>query len=84
MTIFSLLLATVCSLGELDEQRHDKLDVTTEGIVVDVIPDEVDVRYTILLLKDGATTLPVFCRGQLKIENLRDAHVRISGTRSTS
>ena len=80
MTIFSLLLATVCSLGELDEQRHDKLDVTTEGIVVDVIPDEVDVRYTILLLKDGATTLPVFCKGQLKSENLRDARVRISGT----
>jgi signal transduction histidine kinase len=80
MTIFSLLLATVCSLGELDEQRHDMLDVTTEGIVVDVIPDEVDVRYTILLLKDGATTLPVFCKGQLKSENLRDARVRISGT----
>lgn len=74
------LLAVTCSLGELDERRHDSLAVTTEGTVVDVVPDEVDVQYTVLILKDGATTLPVFYRGQLARDNFRDARVRVSGT----
>lgn len=80
MTVFTLFFAAICSLGELNEQNHDMREITTEGVVVDVMPDEVDVQYTILLLKDGPTTIPVFCRGQLDSEHLRDARVRITGT----
>jgi len=69
-----------CALRDLDERRYDGLSVTTEGIVVDVLPDEVDVRYSILLLKDGAATLPVFCETALTQDILPDSHVRVTGT----
>lgn len=73
-----MLLAAFCSLSELNEQYRDIPDVTTEGIVVNILPDEVDVQYTVLLLKDGLTTMPVFCRGRLS-DRLRDARVRVNG-----
>jgi signal transduction histidine kinase len=47
-------------LDALDDRQHDLLSIITEGTVVDVVSDEVDARYDILLLKDGATRLPLF------------------------
>ena len=67
-------------LGELDEQRHDRLSVAVEGSVVDIVPDEVDDRYNILLLKDGATVLPCFVERTHALHALQDARVRLSGT----
>ena len=67
-------------LGSLDERLHDLTVVATEGTVIDCFTDEVDDAYTILLLKDGPTTLPV---STPKPDNSQyafvDAQVRVTG-----
>ena len=66
-------------LDELDEHRHDLHTVTVEGSVVNIVPDEIDSRYRILLLKDGAMTLPCFIRQEQAAQRLQDARVRLTG-----
>ncbi|MCQ2389365.1 MAG: sensor histidine kinase [Kiritimatiellae bacterium] len=46
-------------IGRLDPQLHDKAVVRTQGVVIDALPDEVDPRYDILLLKNAESILPV-------------------------
>ena len=70
----------VRALGELDERTDDGRLVTTEGTVVDVVPDEVDARFSVILLKDGATILPVFTDNPPQREELTDARLRVTGT----
>ena len=67
------------NLGALDEQVHDLHSVTVEGTVVDVIRDEIDSNFHILLLKDGATTLPCFVEQPTLPCDLQDARVRLTG-----
>lgn len=67
-------------LGDLDEQRHDLRTVTVEGLVVDVVRDEIDKDYCILLLKDGAATLPCFIRREQLAQQLPNARIRLTGT----
>ena len=69
----------VLRLGELDEQQHNLHSITVEGTVVDVVRDEIDSKFHILLLKDGATTLPCFVEQAVLPQNLQDAHVRLTG-----
>ena len=47
-------------IGEIDETRDDLRAITTEGTLIDVLPDEIDRRYTILSVLDGWTLIPVF------------------------
>lgn len=47
-------------LDEIDERKHDLYDIATQGNVVDILSDEIDSRYHILLLKDGPCFLPIF------------------------
>ena len=86
LTAFALVLfawaadaAASVRLGDLDERRHDGLRVTTEGTVVDIVPDEVDFRYSVLLLKDGSSVFPVFIRDTFDRERTIDARVRATG-----
>ena len=67
------------NLGALDEQVHELHSVAVEGTVVDIIRDEIDSNFHILLLKDGATTLPCFIEQPTLPCNLQDARVRLTG-----
>jgi hypothetical protein len=66
-------------LNEIDERKHDLYDIVTEGIVVDILTDEVDARYNILLLKDGASYLPVFTESNPENAPFLGARVSVSG-----
>ena len=66
-------------LDELDEQRHDLRKVTVNGQVVDLVTDEIDTRYRILILKDGAATIPCFVEKKTLPDNLQDAHIQLTG-----
>ena len=68
-------------LSALNPREHHLEIVRTEGTVVDAFPDEVDLRYMILLLEDGGAVVPVsFPRdvfGDRK--DLVDARIRVTG-----
>ena len=68
-------------LTETNTRTHHLMTIRTEGVVIDVFPDEIDLRYMILLLKDKDVVLPVsFARdifGDRK--DLVDATIRVTG-----
>ncbi len=68
-------------IGRLDPQLHDRALVRTQGTVIDALPDEVDPRYDILLLKNAesvlSVTLPHVPDGHA---SLLDAQVTVRGT----
>lgn len=66
-------------LGELDGHVHDLYTVTTEGTVIDVMPDEVDARFDILLLKDGPVQLPLFVPTAADNADWAGARIRVTG-----
>ena len=68
------------NLNEIDDHLHDSITISTEGTVVDVVADEIDSRFRILLLKDGAETLPCFVEQARLPQKLQDARVRLTGT----
>ena len=68
------------NLNELDDRLHDSRTISIEGTVVDVVADEIDSRFRILLLKDGTTTLPCFIEQARLPQKLQDARVRLTGT----
>jgi len=47
-------------LAELDPVNDNLFTVETEAQVADVMPDEIDSRYDILLLRDGSCQVPLF------------------------
>lgn len=65
-------------LGELDDRRYDLFTVITEGTVVDILPDEVDARYCIWLLKDGAAQIPMFVRTTVSTDGQIGARLRVT------
>ena len=73
---------TDIDLALINDPKNDLLPVRIVGKVIDIQPDETDVRYQILLLKSGATRLPLF----VKMDNLPaaatliDATIRATGT----
>ena len=40
-------------LPETNAKKHHLMTIRTQGVVIDAFPDEVDLRFIILLLKDG-------------------------------
>lgn len=66
-------------LEDLDARLDDLYEVTTEGVVMDVFPDEIDSRFDILLLKDGLARLPVFLFATPTNETFRNARIRVTG-----
>ena len=68
-------------LPELNAREHNLAVVRTEGTVADAFPDEVDRRYTILLLEDGGAVVPVsFPRDAFgDRRDLVDARIRVTG-----
>ena len=65
-------------LCELDDRRDDLLLVETEATVIDVLPDEIDARYDILLLKDGAVRIPLFVPTSPENAALNGARIRLT------
>ena len=69
-------------LSDANPNAHNLLTIRTEGVVIDAVPDEIDSRYTILLLKDGGAIVPVPL--PLSIfgdqSGLVNATVRVTGT----
>jgi len=65
-------------IEDLDEDHHDLVSVDTEGTVVEVSPDEIDERFDILLLKDGAAVLPLFIPTMPQFRDLTGARVRVT------
>ena len=68
-------------LAGLNAREHNLAVVRTEGTVVDAFPDEVDRRYTILLLEDGGAVVPVsFPQDAFgDRRDLVDARIRVTG-----
>ena len=65
-------------LEELDDRRDDLLLVETEATVIDVLPDEIDARYDILLLKDGAARIPLFVPTSPENAALNGARIHVT------
>lgn len=65
-------------LSALDDRQHDLFTVVTEGTVVDVLPDEIDPRFAVLLLKDGASQLPLFVSPRPENQPWLGAHIRVT------
>ncbi len=68
-------------LTETNTRTHHLMTIRTEGVVIDVFPDEIDLRYMILLLKDKDVVLPVsFARDTFgDRKDLIDATIRVTG-----
>ena len=68
-------------LGNIDETDDDLRSITTEGTVIDVLPDEIDRRYAILTVIDGEHLIPVFTERHRTDEMRRQigARIRITG-----
>ena len=80
------------SLSKLDDRRHDSCTIETEGIVVDVCPDEISTDHDVLLLKDGTVQIPLFIPASTsnavwtgtRIRVIADYHRLVSGKRRFS
>ena len=79
LPVILLTALSVIPLGEIDEHRDDRKILTTEGTVIDIVPDEIDYRYSVLLLKDGAAILPVSIDASCDRSRLLDARIRVTG-----
>ena len=68
-------------LGEIDIKRHRLARVETSGLVVEAFADDQDPDYSIVVLKDGACTLPVFIHTTdiRRTQKLIDARISVSG-----
>ena len=68
-------------LSEMNARTHNLLTIRTEGVVIDAFPDEIDLRYMILLLKDRNVVMPVaFTRDEFgDRKDLIDARIRVTG-----
>lgn len=69
-------------LEEIDAVRDDLRILQTEGTVLSVVDDEIDLRFKILLLKDATETLLVFYKltsGNGKVEELVGARIHVTG-----
>jgi signal transduction histidine kinase len=68
-------------LSELNAREHHLATVRTEGTVIDAFPDEVDLRYMILLLEDSGAVVPVSLPRDLfgDRRDLVDARIRVTG-----
>ena len=68
-------------IGDIDEADDDLRSITTEGTVIDVLPDEIDRRYAILTVIDGEHLIPVFTDRHRADEMRRQigARIRVTG-----
>ena len=68
-------------IGEIEPSRLCFTEVRTTGLVVDAHKDDVDARFTILLLKDGNAYLPVSFPASRYTDPTRfiGAHVEVVG-----
>ena len=68
-------------LGDVNADDLHLAVISTEGVVIDTFPDEVDRRFDILLLKDGNSVIPVAFPHESfgDRRNLIDAQIRITG-----
>ena len=76
-------------LDKLDEREHNYLPIVTEGAVIRVIPDGIDARYQILLLKHNECLMPVAVEQgheTFSPDDWQDAIISVTGVfyRSTS
>lgn len=70
------------SLARIDDRAFNYADVRTEGVFIDMLEDEADPRYVLMILKDGAARIPVsLSRTRFpKAAALVNARVRVVGT----
>ena len=71
----------VVKLSETSTEDHHLQTITTAGTVIDAFPDEIDRRYTILLLKDKNKVVPVSLLRETfgDRSDLVDATIRVTG-----
>lgn len=69
-------------LSETSPKKNHLMKIRTEGVVMDAVPDELDGRYMILLLKDEEVVVPVSLPLDLfgDRSDLIDARIRVTGT----
>ena len=82
--LFSILLAASVSFADLSAATNrpsDVSDVTIEGEVIDVIPDDIDQNYRYLMLRDGDMAIPVAynVHEQPSMDALIGAQARVHG-----
>ena len=68
-------------LSDTNPREHHLLTIQTEGVVIDAFPDDIDLRFMILLLKDMDVVVPVsYPRDIFGDKNdLIDATIRVTG-----
>ena len=69
------------SLADIAGGRYDLKAVIAEAMLSDILQDELDPNYIYLLLKDGPTTLPAYCKAphDLNLRKLIDARIAFRG-----
>ena len=72
---------TPVRLTEMDAKAHHLMTLTTEGLVIDAFPDEIDRRFVILLLKEDDVVIPVPLFQDVfgDRKDLLDARIRVTG-----
>ncbi len=68
-------------LPETNAKKHHLMTIRTQGVVIDAFPDEVDLRFIILLLKDGDAVIPVTLQRDIfgDRRDLVDATIKVTG-----
>lgn len=68
-------------LENLNEKRDDLKRIITQGTVISCLDDEIDSRYQIVIVKDGAVTIPVYIRraSAITIPRIAGTRIEISG-----
>lgn len=86
MQLFSAILfasalgATECvPIASLNPAAHDRRQVAVEGFAVDIVNDEVDDRYSVILLEDGDGSIPVFIPREAATNHWIYAKIRVIG-----
>ena len=67
-------------LGDLSPSMHDFRRVETEGSIAEVIDDDLDPNYVLLMLRDSGVTIPLPLKhDDLPAGKLLGARIRVSG-----
>lgn len=74
------------AIADAERPENDMRLVEVEGVVADCFPDEIDSKTDLLVIRDGAATLPIaIARGHIpNMSDIIDARIRATGFASRS
>ncbi len=67
------------TIKDIASGRHHLQKIHVEGIVEDIVPDDIDPNWQILILRDGGDTVLVPLRTGRTYERLIDARIAVTG-----